>query len=698
MGLAQFNAAYDVKVQGAWALVQALQGVQPDFLAFFSSAAALMGNRGQSNYVAGCLVQDALAHHLEQICGLRAKAINWGRWGEIGAVANEAYNERLDAQGVLALHPRDGLDAIEAVLSGSAAQVAVLRTDEHPLAQMGAELGQQVNEVLPCALPMPAQEADSGEVPDAHLPHPVALQNGYTSLNRLACEIALHGLAQLAEGKDLTSCRTTTDWRRALGVVDQHSDGFAAMLQMFRQDEVPFGDFTGAAAHASALGAPVPTLAHLEAEKARLLSSMPWLTHEIALLWACGMALPGILKGEIAATSVIFPDMSMAMVEGIYRESPLAKASNRQVARRIAAAVSAWTSQAPGQPLRIVEIGAGTGGTTAGVLAELDKLAPESLVQLEYVYTDISPAFLNHGKAHFSPGRPYLRFELLDIEKPMATQGQQTGGADIVMASNVLHATRDLSRTVQHVKYLLKRGGTLVLNEVMRSQGFLTMTFGLLEGWWLAQDRDKRLPHSPLLSEDLWRVMMADEGMVDVSCRIAGIAQEWCQGVLTASSDGCYIEAVAQQPASVPQTEPRVVQKAASAAAAVSAEDVAALFAQDTAPAQPQGTVLQYLRGQLAQVLQLHDEQFDQTGRPLTELYLSELGVDSLTAMDLRGRLRAQLGVNAPVEVLLGGTRIAGVIEMICDQLMVRWLMARRDEQVEPDAQDGAQDMESFTL
>lgn len=695
MDMAQFNAAYDVKVQGAWALVQALEGVQPDFVAFFSSAAALMANRGQSNYVAGCLVQDALAHHLQQAHGLRARVINWGRWGEIGAVANEAYNERLDAQGVLALHPSDGLDAIDAVLSGSAVQVAVLRADERPLAQMGADLGSRVNEVHACALPMPIQEAESGDERDAQLPHPVALQNGYTSLNRLACEIALYGLARLAEGKDLTSCRTTTDWRHALGVVDQHADGFAAMLHMFRQDEMPFGEFGAAAGYANALGAPVPTLAHLEAEKARLLSTTPWLAHEIGLLWACGMALPGILKGEIAATSVIFPDMSMAMVEGIYRESPLAKASNRQVARRIAAAVGEWARREPDSPLRILEIGAGTGGTTAGVLAELDKIAPESLARLEYVYTDISPAFLNRGKALFAQGRPYLHFALLDIEQPMADQGQLAGSVDIVMASNVLHATRDLSRTLQHVKYLLKRGGTLVLNEVMRSQGFLTMTFGLLDGWWLAQDRDKRLPHSPLLSESLWGVMMADEGMADVSCRIAGVAQEWCQGVLTASSDGRYVEAVSHQPAS--KMASRTGQQAAPVAAAVSADDVVALFA-DAAPTHPQGLVLQYLRGQLAQVLQLHDEQFDKTGRPLTDLFLSELGVDSLTAMDLRGRLRAQLGVNAPVEVLLGGTRIAGVVELICDQLMVRWLMARRDEQVEPDAQGGAQDMESFTL
>ena len=70
----------------------------------------------------------------------------------------------------------------------------------------------------------------------------------------------------------------------------------------------------------------------------------------------------------------------------------------------------------------------------------------------------------------------------------------------MLLATNVLHATRDMDNTLQHCKQLLRSGGLFIANELTTKTEFLTLTFGLTDGWWLYDDGHRRLPGSPLLS------------------------------------------------------------------------------------------------------------------------------------------------------------------------------------------------------
>ena len=60
--------------------------------------------------------------------------------------------------------------------------------------------------------------------------------------------------------------------------------------------------------------------------------------------------------------------------------------------------------------LNILEIGAGTGGTTGYVLPEL------TAGRANYVFSDISSFFLEKIKKKFSK-YPFLSYQLLDIER-----------------------------------------------------------------------------------------------------------------------------------------------------------------------------------------------------------------------------------------------------------------------------------------
>ena len=52
------------------------------------------------------------------------------------------------------------------------------------------------------------------------------------------------------------------------------------------------------------------------------------------------------------------------------------------------------------------------------------------------------------------------------MESEAGPQGFEQGCYDIVIAANVLHATRDIRLALRNAKSLLKRNGFLLLNEI----------------------------------------------------------------------------------------------------------------------------------------------------------------------------------------------------------------------------------------
>ena len=75
-----------------------------------------MGSRGQGNYAAANAFLDALCHYRRAL-GLPATSIQWGPWSGIGAAARAALDERLAAQGIGSIRPKQGLRALEAILA-----------------------------------------------------------------------------------------------------------------------------------------------------------------------------------------------------------------------------------------------------------------------------------------------------------------------------------------------------------------------------------------------------------------------------------------------------------------------------------------------------------------------------------------------------------------------------------------------------
>ncbi|UQC74786.1 beta-ketoacyl synthase domain-containing protein [Colletotrichum lupini] len=169
--------------------------------------------------------------------------------------------------------------------------------------------------------------------------------------------------------------------------------------------------------------------------------------------------------------------------------------------------------------INILEIGAGTGGTTYHVLERL-RNADGTSKAAKYCFTDISPGFLSKAADRFSTDASIMEFTTLNIENEPTEQGFTRESYDLIVCANVLHATKSIQETLAHCKSLLKPGGRLVLSEVTIKRIFSGFIMGPLPGWWLGEDDGRK--GGPLLDVEEWNTALNLAGFSGVDVDIRG--------------------------------------------------------------------------------------------------------------------------------------------------------------------------------
>lgn len=157
--------------------------------------------------------------------------------------------------------------------------------------------------------------------------------------------------------------------------------------------------------------------------------------------------------------------------------------------------------------LRILEVGAGTGGAT--------RVAMKALVgangikrYADYTFTDISAGFLTSAQEFMSEFRD-VKFSVLDIEQDPAEQGYEPA-YDVVLASQAIHATASMDRTLANCRKLLKPGGKLVLVESTRMRVLPGLLYGTLTGYWLGVSDDRS--EGPFMDLPTWDLRLRKAG------------------------------------------------------------------------------------------------------------------------------------------------------------------------------------------
>ncbi|CAM1502592.1 Fc.00g073680.m01.CDS01 [Cosmosporella sp. VM-42] len=222
-------------------------------------------------------------------------------------------------------------------------------------------------------------------------------------------------------------------------------------------------------------------------------------TPEGRLIIAVGQALPEMLGGPRDPLDVIFKDK---IAENVYRHGLGSKRCYVQLCNYIDALVH------KNPDMEILEIGAGTGGATRPVM---ETLTQHGKRYQHYDFTDISPSFFEHARETFSDQRGDMSFKILNVENNPLEQGFAAGQYDLIVAANVLHATKKIDSSLANVRTLLKPGGKLLLFEITNPTVLLgTFCFGVLPGWWLSEDADRIW--GPLMSAENWRIHLSQSG------------------------------------------------------------------------------------------------------------------------------------------------------------------------------------------
>jgi acyl transferase domain-containing protein/phospholipid N-methyltransferase len=320
------------------------------------------------------------------------------------------------------------------------------------------------------------------------------------ALESLSATYLLNALSQLGWTWKLSQCFKTVTIAKQLGVVSQHQKLFKRLLEILAEEQIiqlrDDDDW-------EVIKVPSNEKA---TDSAKMLSAQyPAAQFEINLLTRCGVKLAEILTGKCDPLQLLFPDNDLTLLTQLYQASPRQQFMNI-ILQQVISSVLADLPQ--GRGIRILEIGAGTGGTTAYLLPHLP------IDQTDYTFTDISPLFTTKAQEKFND-YSFVQYRLLNIEQQPAQQGFGEHEYDIIIAANVLHATQDLGKTLQNVQSLLTPGGFLILLEGTPCQRWLDLSFGLIEGWWRFTDYNLR-PSYPLLSATQWQTLLKKQEFVDV--------------------------------------------------------------------------------------------------------------------------------------------------------------------------------------
>jgi len=368
----------------------------------------------------------------------------------------------------------------------------------------------------------------------------------------------------------------------------------------------------------------------------------------LAYLRRSGDLLEDVLTGRVSPLETLFPGGSFDLADTLYAHTSEARYNNAIATSVARSAVRGWGAK---RNVRVLEVGAGTGGTTSAVIRAL----PSN--QTEYWFTDVSELFLRRARHSFAEF-PFVRFGHFDLDREPGEQGMPVGYFDVLVAANVLHASRNLPNALDRVRRLLAPGGILLLIETTVHQTCFDMSLGLIEGWQHFEDFERA--DDPLLSRERWREVLEKCGFENtmVLPEESSLANSMGQNVILARRDFASrhsSEHVAES------RDPKLAsarKQPLSIAGAVS-QQLAELTGDEQSLA-----IRKIVRQVTCRVCQLDipPEKLSDRDR------LGDLGIDSLIALELRSELGKALGLEGKISATIAFD--TGTIGEMADRLI----------------------------
>jgi malonyl CoA-acyl carrier protein transacylase/SAM-dependent methyltransferase len=231
----------------------------------------------------------------------------------------------------------------------------------------------------------------------------------------------------------------------------------------------------------------------------RIMPKFPLHASVHRIVQVVGSELAECLTGKKDGLQLVFGNKeNKKTLDDLYENWPLVRSGTLALGEYLEKLME--NPDRPGK-FRLLEVGAGTGGTTKYIVRHLQKLG----IPFEYVFTDLSPSLVAAAKRTFKDC-PEMEFATLDIEKEPQTSWIKS--FHVVISTNCVHATRNLTTSLTTLRKLLRDDGVLTLVEITRNMFWLDIAVGLFEGWWLFEDGREHA----VTPESLWREHMLRAG------------------------------------------------------------------------------------------------------------------------------------------------------------------------------------------
>ncbi|ESZ91464.1 BcPKS16, polyketide synthase [Sclerotinia borealis F-4128] len=234
-----------------------------------------------------------------------------------------------------------------------------------------------------------------------------------------------------------------------------------------------------------------------------LLRQYPAYAAELRLIELTGPRLADCLIGRTDPVALMFGNpTAQKIMSNYYTTSPMLGTLTEQLVdfmRRIAANTTGEG------PIKILEVGAGFGGTTTRLAEVLQAVGRP----VEYTFTDISPSLVKNAKAKFA-NYDWMNFQTFNLEKDVPAN--MKGQYDIAIGTNCVHATTNKTSSTCHLREILRNDGFVILSEVTELVDWYDVVYGLLDGWWLGNDADY-----PLQPPEFWMDCFKKAGYASAS-------------------------------------------------------------------------------------------------------------------------------------------------------------------------------------
>ncbi|TLD18022.1 hypothetical protein PspLS_10432 [Pyricularia sp. CBS 133598] len=240
------------------------------------------------------------------------------------------------------------------------------------------------------------------------------------------------------------------------------------------------------------------------------------------LIYLAGTQLAEAWMGKIDAVPAIFGSVEgRKTLDAIYGPAHVCVTFHRLMEdfiSRVLKGLKGGSSASLGsEKLRVLELGAGTGGTTKWLAPCLAAGGVPAL----YTFSDLAPGFCSQAAREYAPiveasgGVLEMAFTPLDIEAPPPPELK--GTQHIVMAVNAVHATPDVTKSLANLRGYLRPGGIALIMELSQPIHSADFVFGLFDGWWSWQDGDGRDQRNHATAgPEVWDAAFRNAGFTDV--------------------------------------------------------------------------------------------------------------------------------------------------------------------------------------